>query len=1138
MKSKSSAEETIRFNMRLPWLWAVVLPVLIIWTSTISSAQICAPTPSGLVSWWRGESNANDTISTNHGTLQNGATFAAGKSGLAFNLDGIDDYVQVGNKPELVMSNAMTIEAWIYPTGSGNGPEGNGTIVCKEGEYVIERVPDGTIRWAIAAGPVWTFTATPLVAPLNAWTHVALVYSNGVTKIYGNGSLVQSTSGSSVLTDIYPTLNDFQIGGRQAASVNFKGLIDEVSVYQSALTDGDIAGIYSAGSAGKCLPIPPLTCTATPSGLVSWWRGESSANDTFNTNHGTLQNGATFVAGKVGQAFGLDGVDDYVQIGNRPELVMSNALTVEAWIYRTGSGSGSGGEGAIVNKEGEYEIGVISDGTVRWSIKDPSSPMAWTVTPLVAPLNTWTHVAMVYGGGMVRIYGNGSLIQSYSGPGSIGDELPGLDDFQIGGRQAISENFKGSIDEVSVYRSALTDGEIAAIYSAGSFGKCTGLTAPVVLVNPTNQTVFEGSPAVFSVSAGGTSPLSYQWRKDSIPVSNATNATLSFAGVSTNDAGGYDVVITNTVGSVTSIVATLSVTPNPTSCVGPPSDLVGWWRGNNNSDDNIGGLNGTLAGGATFVAGKVGQAFSLDGVDDYVQIGDRPALVMSNVFTFEAWIYPTGSGSGSDGSGIIVNREGEYEIGWTPDGTIRFALATPGLPWVWTVTSLVAPLNTWTHLALVYNSGVVKIYGNGSLVQTYGGPSIIGDVLSGQNDFRIGGRQAGNEYFKGLIDEVSVYRSALTAGDIASVYYAGSFGKCMVPVAPFITEQPANKTVTVGANATFTAGVAGSSPLSFQWLYNSNAIVDATNSSLTLNNVQVSQAGAYSVVATNSLGSATSSNAILTVNFPTAVIRVLGSNVPSGATFSVPVQLVANGNENALGFTLNYTTSRLSYEDITLGSGAAGGSLLVNTSQTNLGRLGVAIALPSGSTFAAGTQELVRVSFKSAVLASQVSTTLNFGDLPVGRELSDAPGNPLPVNFANASIIIAAAQYEGDVSPRPNGSKTVTITDWVLVGRYAALLDAPTNSSEFQRADCAPRSSLGNGALTVSDWVQAGRYAASLDPLTVAGGPTSGSGLVLSSLRSSGGGGPANLTGRQVMASSSSLLQGDTTTVSVYLVSQ
>jgi len=70
----------------------------------------------------------------------------------------------------------------------------------------------------------------------------------------------------------------------------------------------------------------------------------------------------------------------------------------------------------------------------------------------------------------------------------------------------------------------------------------------------------------------------------------------------------------------------------------------------------------------------------------------------------------------------------------------------------------------------------------------------------------------------------------------------------------------------------------------------------------------------------------------------------------------------------------------------------------------------------------------------------------------------------------------------------------VSITDWVEVGRFAAHLDIPMTPSEFQRADCAPRSTLGNGVLTVADWVQAGRYAVGLDPLTPAGGPTQGPG--------------------------------------------
>jgi hypothetical protein len=93
--------------------------------------------------------------------------------------------------------------------------------------------------------------------------------------------------------------------------------------------------------------------------------------------------------------------------------------------------------------------------------------------------------------------------------------------------------------------------------------------------------------------------------------------------------------------------------------------------------------------------------------------------------------------------------------------------------------------------------------------------------------------------------------------------------------------------------------------------------------------------------------------------------------------------------------------------------------------------------------------------------------------------------------YSNGVVSISAAtSFEGDVYPRPIGDGAVSLGDWLTMGRYVARLDYPTNSSEFQRADCAPRSTLGDGAIRISDWVQAGRYAEGLDPLTPSGGPT------------------------------------------------
>src|SRR6266404_464664 len=79
----------------------------------------CAPVSSGLVSWWKGEGNANDSVGSNNGVLQGGTTFAPGKVGQAFNFNGTSAFVQVADAASLRFTNAVTVEAWIYPRSSG-----------------------------------------------------------------------------------------------------------------------------------------------------------------------------------------------------------------------------------------------------------------------------------------------------------------------------------------------------------------------------------------------------------------------------------------------------------------------------------------------------------------------------------------------------------------------------------------------------------------------------------------------------------------------------------------------------------------------------------------------------------------------------------------------------------------------------------------------------------------------------------------------------------------------------------------------------------------------------------------------------------------------------------------------------------
>ena len=162
------------------------------------------------------------------------------------------------------------------------------------------------------------------------------------------------------------------------------------------------------------------------------------------------------------------------------------------------------------------------------------------------------------------------------------------------------------------------------------------------------------------------------------------------------------------------------------------------------------------------------RSLLVDGGTTYVTAGTAPALEATNQLTVEAWIRPTGNGTDGTYGGIIVNREGEYEIARFPDGSIRWAFANSSLGWQWYDTGIVAKAGEWTHVAVVYDNGTVRTYRNGELAHTQQGTGAIGDVSVDLDDFRIGGRQSTpyGQNFAGAIDEVRVWNTARTAAEI------------------------------------------------------------------------------------------------------------------------------------------------------------------------------------------------------------------------------------------------------------------------------------------------------------------------------------------------------------------------------------
>ncbi len=220
---------------------------------------------------------------------------------------------------------------------------------------------------------------------------------------------------------------------------------------------------------------------------------------------------------------------------------------------------------------------------------------------------------------------------------------------------------------------------------------------------------------------------------------------------------------------------------------------------------------------------------------------------------------------------------------------------------------------------------------------------------------------------------------------------------------------------------------------------------------------------------------------------PSRQLRVIGGEATPGQNITATIELVAQGDENSAGFSLNYDPAILTNPQVTLGADALAGNLTANNSQA--GKLGVLLALPAGQNFAPGTKQIAVVTFDTLPTAAY-NSPVTFGDAPIVRQVVNSNADPLPTNYLDGAVIFAQG-YEADVAPRPTGSGngSVTVTDFTQVGRFVAGLDATNaNYNEYQRADCAPRISLGNGQMTVSDYTQAGRYAAGLDVATPTGG--------------------------------------------------
>ena len=225
------------------------------------------------------------------------------------------------------------------------------------------------------------------------------------------------------------------------------------------------------------------------------------------------------------------------------------------------------------------------------------------------------------------------------------------------------------------------------------------------------------------------------------------------------------------------------------------SRLIGYWPFDtdaaNRAPDADPALDATLAGDAAIgPSGRVGGgALQVDGNGDYAAVTDPAGLAKlapSGPFTVTAWFRAAGPGSDGTAGGIIVNKEGEYELARFADGSLRYAIATGANPWTWIAAGGVnaAPIGAWRFLAISFSDThrVVVTSSYGSLSGSTGSFDAFpfGDQHPAEDEFRIGGRQNQAQWFDGHIDDVTFWDGLLTTTELFALAEGGAAGEAFV----------------------------------------------------------------------------------------------------------------------------------------------------------------------------------------------------------------------------------------------------------------------------------------------------------------------------------------------------------------------
>ncbi len=407
-------------------------------------------TTTGRIAYWQfnenGGSTINDSEGDNDGTVS-GASWVSGINGSALDFD------VAGGHVEIPLTNVLnfggenaSFSVWFKMNELGE----NGTLLFNRVKYILKLDNHGKVSFGLY-NPTWSSVTTDWADRVidTDWHNVVVTYDGTNLHMYLDAVIIKTTNTSG---EINSTNSNVFIGNEDTEK-DFAGLIDQVAIYTSTLTQQEITNLYQN---------TPNPGTGNQN-FISHWELNSNtgtiAIDSESDNDGVIT-GANWTAGVAGSALEFNGSSDFVIVPNASNLNPTNAITVMAWAKtlenKTAKVAEKGdwdGYGIFQDKWNGWKCGLRMASNISYSINwGDGIPM----------FDEWYLITMTYDGSTMKLYVNGQLNNQLAVSGNL---KVNTRTFSIGADNGAQKFFNGSIDDVRLYGSALSLAEIQFIYN-------------------------------------------------------------------------------------------------------------------------------------------------------------------------------------------------------------------------------------------------------------------------------------------------------------------------------------------------------------------------------------------------------------------------------------------------------------------------------------------------------------------------------------------------------------------------------------------------------------------------------------------------------------------------------------------------